>query len=419
MRVVCASEEKVAKAKAEHRFVLFGPSPDSSTFGSIGSTIQSLVARKGVIPSMKAWDFLAICMSVVAADKSILRRTSPDGWTREIELSVSVDDPDFWNEAAPSIVEMLSFLTGDIWTVSFERGEEWFYKPRRRHLYKQDSVSLLSGGLDSLIGSIEHSNENRKPLLVSQVAKGDKTKQRYFSEKMKLDSIQLPQTIHLATKKREGSTRSRSLAFFGFGVLFATSLRAYEEGKRVNLFIPENGYISLNIPLTPMRIGTLNTKTTHPVYVSRMQSILDQSGVNVKLTNPYQFKTKGEMLLECSDQSMLRHLASQTSSCGKSGRINQQCGRCIPCLVRRAAFFQWGEPDTTSYRYEDLSKNDQDHKGYDDVKSALIGYHRFLEIGIERYCGAGVSSALLGDVSKYYGVAGRGIKEIGQFLTSF
>ena len=75
--------------------------------------------------------------------------------------------------------------------------------------------------------------------------------------------------------------------------------RLYRSGDVVELLIPENGFISLNIPLTPLRVGTFSTRTTHPLFISQMQDILDALGINVRLSNPYQFKTKGEMLHEC------------------------------------------------------------------------------------------------------------------------
>ena len=73
-------------------------------------------------------------------------------------------------------------------------------------------------------------------------------------------------------------------------------LPQYRRGDVVELLIPENGFISLNIPLTPLRLGSLSTRTTHPLFIQQMQDILDALDFRVRLSNPYQFKTKGEML---------------------------------------------------------------------------------------------------------------------------
>ena len=107
--------------------------------------------------------------------------------------------------------------------------------------------------------------------------------------------------------------------------------------ENVKLFVPENGFISLNAPLTPRRIGSLSTRTTHPYFFELMQSIFDSVGIRTSIVNPYQFKTKGEMLIECKNQGLLRDIVSHTVSCSKWKREKQQCGKCVPCIIRRAS----------------------------------------------------------------------------------
>src|SRR5690606_18570612 len=118
--------------------------------------------------------------------------------------------------------------------------------------------------------------------------------------------------------------------------------------------------------LTNLRIGSLSTRTTHPFSLRQLQSIWDAVGLNVRMTNPYQLRTKGEMLLECRQQDLLRSLASRSTSCGRYARHGyKHCGQCVPCLVRRAAFQRWGEADTTAYKSANLGA----HKDFDDVRS--------------------------------------------------
>jgi hypothetical protein len=59
--------------------------------------------------------------------------------------------------------------------------------------------------------------------------------------------------------------------------------------------------------------------------------------------------TKGEMLEACKDQLTLKAVAEQTVSCGKWKRARMQCGRCVPCLIRRAAFHAANMTDATIY----------------------------------------------------------------------
>ena len=416
MKVACVSESKLDLIRADRKFSLFS-STENKGVGAIGIPIQGLVARKGLVPSVRAWDLMAICLSAIGADHAVTRRKSPDGWTREIELVVSVIDHDFWSEQSKNLEKTFSFLTGDLWSIQFVGDGAEFFKPSKRSLFKQESVSLLSGGLDSLIGGIDQVADGRRPLLVSQVSTGDKEKQKYFANHLKCEHIQLPQSVHAVSEQTEGSTRARSLAFFSYGILVATCLERYGNGGGVDLIVPENGYISLNVPFTPMRIGSLNTKTTHPVFVRSLQEVLNAAEIRVSLRNPHQFDTKGEMMANCGDQELLKSLASQSSSCGKGGRIHMHCGRCVPCLVRRSAFFVSGFEDETKYMYSDLSKNDKNHLHYDDVKSAWLAIQRLKKVGVEKWAGSAISSALLGgNVSDYYSVAERGLKEIERFL---
>jgi len=71
-------------------------------------------------------------------------------------------------------------------------------------------------------------------------------------------------------------------------------------------------------------------------------------GLNIKLTNPYIFKTKGEMLLENKNHNLIRELATQTLSCSHGGghtlgwyRNSNNCGYCIPCTIRRASIHKF------------------------------------------------------------------------------
>ena len=92
------------------------------------------------------------------------------------------------------------------------------------------------------------------------------------------------------------------ILFLAYGILAATCTELYRDGETVPLYICENGFIALNPPLTENRIGSLSTRTTHPVVLSLLQEIVDRMGIRVSIHNPYATKTKGEMLVECLDQ---------------------------------------------------------------------------------------------------------------------
>jgi hypothetical protein len=139
-------------------------------------------------------------------------------------------------------------------------------------------------------------------------------------------------------------------------VLVASGLLTKRISKKVTIFMPENGFISLNPPLTLRRIGSLSTRTSHPYFISSMQNILDKVGLAVNIENPYKYCTKGEMLRDCRNQQVLQQIIDLTISCGKWKRINLQCGACVPCILRRSAYNAAKIPDKTQYKYEDLKK---------------------------------------------------------------
>lgn len=393
---------------------------DQNGHGAVGSTIPHIVRGKRLRPSGRAWDFAAISMAVVAADEGCPRTGSADGWTRQIELTVGVADSQFWTGQAAHVSRMLAFLTGDIWTISFVGGGHQPAPDKNAGWRPEDVVCLLSGGLDSLIGAINLVSEGRKPLFVSQVAKGDKAQQRVFAHTISPGSLHL-QMNHNARMPHssERSQRARSMGFFGFGVLAATSLQAHNAGRRVPLVIPENGYISINVPLTPLRRGSLSTRTTHPHFLAMLQELFDSAGLRIEITNPYQFKTKGEMLKECLDQAKLKGLASHSTSCGRYARSGfRQCGRCVPCLVRRAAFEEWGEADATRYRFDDLGKPGPKYRDFDDVRSAGVAVRTLNSAGLQGWVGGAMNSVAIPNRPDLNAVAERGLREIERFLST-
>lgn len=336
----------------------------------------------------------------MTADFAALRNQSPDGWTREIELDIAVADPPFWTGQAGALAEALVFLTTDRWALRFHEGRVLPGPPRDPVRPAEDRVVLLSGGLDSLVGAIDLAAAGRKPFAISQTVRGDADKQVDFAAKIGsgLGHLQLNHNAS-SPGTQEASQRARSLIFITFGVLAATALQRYHDGGEVPLFLCENGFIAINPPLTGGRLGSLSTRTAHPEFLQRLQRVLDAAGLRVAINNLYAGKTKGEMLKECADQPLVKAEAVRSTSCGRFQRFNyQQCGRCVPCQVRRAAFLAWGGVrDTTGYVYDPIGQNDPDHAGFDDVRSVAIALAAVRSDGVENWLGHALASPLIGD----------------------
>jgi SHS2 domain-containing protein len=111
------------------------------------------------------------------------------------------------------------------------------------------------------------------------------------------------------------------------GLELRHSHRGWEATVVIDIYVPENGLISLNVPLDRLRVGAWSTRTTHPFYMARWHEILDGLGIAARLQNPYRFKTKGEMLAECKNQNIVRKNAIDTISCSSARRRNGSAQR--------------------------------------------------------------------------------------------
>lgn len=420
MRIICApSTFDFVSQPHDLGVTLYGKAKPGQ--GSAGEALVGDVRRALLSPSQEAWDFLSFALAVITADLAVHRSASPDGWTRRIDLAVAVKDPAFWNTQAPRLVALLRHLTTDIWTVRFLPGGVT-PDPHRRHIYPpEDCVSLFSGGLDSFIGALDLAAVARRPMVVSQVVRGDAAKQVAFPKIIGggLRSLALNHNADAPGAPIVSSQRSRSIAFLAYGVLAASSLAKHKGGDTVELFVCENGFISINPPLTPLRLGSLSTRTSHPIVLDLLQEVLDAGEMRVRIVCPYQHKTKGEMLLECRNQNLLRTMAHETTSCGRFQHFGyKHCGRCLPCLVRRASFLKWAVDDKTKYVHGKLSRKDSQHSGFDDVRAATMAVLQVEEESLDSWLGATLSAPQLKSVGELRAVVERGLAELAQFLRS-
>lgn len=329
-----------------------------------------LLAMKGFQPSEHAADLLLLAGLLTAADTRINRDAeSQDRWTREIDLHLPVAEPKVWNALASMLTTTLNFLTGDIWQLHFRARppalKQLVSAPKRLRIDEPTCVCLFSGGLDSFIGAIDLLAADGNPLLVSHYWDVATSYQSYCFDRLKAqfnshEIMSLRARVGFPTNVvAEGSTedtlRARSFLFFAMAALAASGLR-----RKTVIYVPENGLISLNVPLDPLRYGALSTRTTHPYYMARWNELLSALSIEAKLENPYRFQTKGAMVKGCKDKAFLKKYAKATMSCSHpgsgrwSGHGPGHCGHCVPCLIRRAAMQAGFGSDDTPYRVTDL-----------------------------------------------------------------
>ena len=400
----------------------------------LGQVVDEMVAR-GVVPSETAADLGLLAAMITAADTRLSRAAdAQDGWTREIDLYLPVQDPPRWNRLAPLLARTLKFLTGDHWRLFF-RDRDTKHKTliqKSRSLVRPPftSVCLFSGGLDSFIGALDLFATGKKPILVSHYGDNSTSSQERCAQHLAKVYGDM-RTRHVRANVRfdkndfshpmgdESTTRGRSFLFFALATLAASGLE-----KNPVIYVPENGLISLNVPLDRLRVGAWSTRTTHPFYMMRWQEILDGLGIAARFENPYRFNTKGEMLADCKNQDIVQKHAVDTISCSSVtkarwlGVAPGHCGFCVPCLIRRAAMTSALGKDPTKYTVADLRGRPLNSKAAEGehVRSFQMMARRLKRRpGLERilvHKSGPLSDYKAAEVTKYADVFKRGIDEV-------
>nr|WP_154985629.1 Qat anti-phage system QueC-like protein QatC [Paenibacillus xylanexedens] len=395
-----------------------------------GNTVKKFLQLPNFFSTM-GLDFLYISLFVYGADRIISRNKGYDAWTREITLHVPVLEFEGWNNNKILVEKLLNYLSGDKWKLEFRQREltqtELRVKTKIHQIKLEnkisiDRISMFSGGLDSFIGAIDALEvEKDNILFVSHYGGGKGVKE--YQDKLR-DRIVGKYGIceerflnfHAAARSGvEDTTRTRSFMFFCHAVAIATCFN-----NSVELLIPENGLISLNIPLTNSRLGSSSTRTTHPFYLEMFQTLLNNLKVEVTINNPYQFSTKGEMILSCYNYDFLSDNISETMSCSHpdQGRLlgetkPRHCGSCLPCVIRRASIKRAGIKETTSYRDANYSVGDVARINHNSYQMGLSKFNeKYAFMYIQK------SGPITSEIDKYANLYIRGMNELREVLNN-
>lgn len=403
---------------------------DGSATDSFKTKLHPMLASLGSVSSINA-DFVRIALAVYASDHSVLRQSFGSDWNqRTFELTVPVSTPGRWATNADSLNGLLAYLTGDIWSLTFVESS---LPDAPLTMLRETSLRtiLLSGGADSATGAlvsvselgpgevhrlVSHSSSgvsgSAQQLVTAALNSYFPTKkaahQRIFlgRAKKRIDGTKFP---------REPTSRSRSLLFLALGLAVAG-----QSGGP--LWIPENGFASLNPPLGPERVGALSTRTTQPWFLWRVSSLLTAMDGHGLIENPFERMTKGEMFQRVESilgvDGASKYL-STTNSCSHTDqqylgvRSGTHCGVCFGCVVRRASFRAAKIVDQTRYLSNGSGQKIVD---YVDGKSVMTAMRDFVDLGIEDSTimamplppGYGARSALV--------LAQKGMSELEGFL---
>ncbi|PMH41439.1 hypothetical protein BCU68_15905 [Vibrio sp. 10N.286.49.B3] len=409
---------------------------DETKHSKASFALLDLVRDLGVSIDTSAIDLITIATAVTAADTFEQRETAADAWSREMHLYVPVANEHIWSSLSGRLSSILNFLTGDQWQFTFFKTSMIMPKPKstdkanakHKTLKGLNSVCLFSGGLDSAVGAIDILNDKSdyKPLLVSHAYRGDGVKQENIKSLLHSRFGELSYSISPALMDRlkgktDVSMRGRSFNFLAMAVLGIVALRNANDDPEIStIIVPENGYISINPPLTRRRIGSHSTRTTHPYFLSRLEDLLADAGFNVKFVNPYQFKTKGEMLAECKDQAAITKAVPLSVSCSHWHRKHIQCGYCVPCLIRRSSVHHAALNKDADYDSQNLKFVLKESKKRDDLQAVQTAIIRLNKSGDYRSW-LRQSGSLPSDADvrkKLESTIQRGLKEVATFLKS-
>jgi hypothetical protein len=387
----------------------------------------------GPVPPLNI-DLVRIAVAVYAADRSTYRSRRGSDWNqRELEVEVPVSNAAAWTAVAGDVTSVLDFLTGDRWSLSFN--EEIAPTPiataDKNRTKSPKRVVLLSGGADSAIGALVSRSdlaEGDRHVLVSHVSFTPVAPlQRTVASTIER-LIPGPEQQHLQLRlsrnarridgsnyATESSSRSRSLLFLALGLAVA----AIHESP---LWIPENGFASLNPPLGPDRRGSLSTRTTHPAFLGGLTDVLQTIGAHGVIENPFGDSTKGEMFARAAGIVGTNHASaflSNTNSCAHTGQRSfgisptQACGVCFGCFVRRASFAASGLQDGTSYISSDGNTKLND---WLDGNSVVPAVRSFVRRGVRERDIIALSLPPSYPIADALELCRRGIHELAGFL---
>ena len=315
-----------------------------------------------------AADMLDVFGAVYAADRRSKRcfKGVATG-QRQIGIRIPVRELELWTspELTARLRELLSWVSEDVWDIEFVRRNP---VPERDYsqgflmdipLEPPVTVSLFSGGLDSLAGLAQHALDSPGG---SRVLVSGRTHDRLAGQQdAQVRLIRgawgrgFPVTSgnvwHVAVPfgissgeaaQEEKSQRTRALLFLAFGTITALQARAD------TLHVFENGVGALNLPLNGTQLGTDNYRGVHPRSLCMVEELFESIlGESIHIDNPCVFATKAQMCRSLPAAG-LAGVARETVSCdGYPQRVSKkaQCGSCTSCLLRRQAIFCAGLTD--------------------------------------------------------------------------
>ena len=257
-----------------------------------------------------------------------------------LSVTVPVNNIETFNNIRKDIEVLLTYMTnGEKWDINFENQKEKKKIEREQksicNNIKYNSICVLSGGLDSMAGSVVEKRNNTifvtfetNPIEVSN-------SNDIYEKLIKNDNNKhvIIRKLNLAEDEHY-TERTRSLIFIASSLIYAD----YYNIDKIKIY--ENGIMSLN---PKFNFSRRVTKTTNQKTLFLINEILKKLGIDVKVINPFKYKTKAD-IINIIPEEYNQHIINNTRTCSKNPGIrhfrnkkkgNFHCGMCIACILRQ------------------------------------------------------------------------------------
>lgn len=304
-------------------------------------------------------DLLEIAATTFAADGAVKRGgvTRPamgEDWRRSFDFLIPVRNPEFWNrsEVRQALNDAAGFLTEDQVSFAFsQKPDDAALQPfldldPAGATFDAEEVILFSGGLDSFAGALESLSTSSNKVILLTHRSAQKAIPRQVQLGQYLAKRFPDRVLHVHVKARrvgqeasDSSQRSRSFLFAALGQLVARSFGA----RRLSFY--ENGVISHNLPISAQVVGTMATRTTHPLSLRKLNTLMEQLGPDhVPIENRYCWLTKKEVVQRIAENGGQERIPISVSCTSIREQTTQHthCGTCSQCLDRRFALLAAG-----------------------------------------------------------------------------
>lgn len=279
----------------------------------------------------------------------------------KLTVNIPVNNLDIFNLIKDDIERLLKYMTnGENWCINFEPQNKTkiLMREQRRmdDKIEYNSVCVLSGGLDSMAGSVLEKN-NKTLFITYETNPIEVNNSNKIYEKL----IKNEDNKHIIVKKvylernEHYTERTRSLIFIASSLIYAD----YYGMKNIKIY--ENGIMSLNPKFNFSRRVTKTTNQKTLFYINR---ILEKLNINIKVINPFKYKTKAD-IIRIIPKEYNKYIINSTRTCSKNSGIrhfrnktkgNFHCGLCIACMLRQIGMIYNDREDAEYLLPENLIK---------------------------------------------------------------